>query len=92
MSERSFDRFLLRQLAHDIKDAGLGHIRVNKDAWVHVSGRGSDGYGTYEFHTVANTERGIKEFYWYGAAYSKWEARYNGWVSYLTKFHQEVEL
>jgi len=30
---------------------------------------------------------GPNEFYWHGKAHCRWEARANGWLAYLNKFH-----
>lgn len=71
----AFSRALLAQIAPAVRGVGK---RVMKDGWVYCVGRDH-----WEFH-------GPDEFYWHGSAGTAYEARYNGWSAWLTKFHPEA--
>jgi hypothetical protein len=59
-------------------------VNLRKDAWTYRF----DG-DHFEFQTVERVGV-IEKFYWSGTAYNAAEARAEGWMAYLKKFHREA--
>ena len=66
-----FGRALLQE-AHKLVKLHYPEFNLNKDAWVWCAGRDH-----WEFH-------GPGGYYWHGRAGNAYDARYKGWMAWLT--------
>ena len=69
-----FCRLLLKSIRPHVNK--LVPVEIRKEAWVYDLGR-----DLWEFQIPS------QKFYWHGNASCAYEARYEGWVAYLTQYH-----